>query len=75
MITLDLEEMTTEELSAIIMADLEPKPEDRNCGRKVCAWCKPARDLGPAHGLARGQITHGICPTCMAAMIADCDSP
>lgn len=71
MITLDLEEMTTEELSALVMADLEPLEADRNCGRVVCAWCKPNRDMGPAHGLKRGQITHGICPKCSAAMLAD----
>lgn len=32
------------------------------CGRRVCAWCKA--DMGCARDLKRGQVTHGICPTC-----------
>lgn len=69
-----LEEMPTEGIVAIIMADLETKEEHRNCGRVVCGWCKPVRDMGPAVGLARGKVTHGICPTCSAAMIAEADA-
>lgn len=38
--------------------------KERKCGRIVCAWCKPMRDLGPAWGLPKGKDTHGICPTC-----------
>lgn len=37
-------------------------------GRRACAWCR--KDMGPAPELARGQVTHGICPACMAAQIA-----
>lgn len=35
------------------------------CGRVVCAWCKPQRDIGPALLMPAGEITHGICPECM----------
>lgn len=34
------------------------------CGRLVCAWCKPQRDLGPSPLMRVGEITHGICPEC-----------
>ncbi len=34
------------------------------CGRVVCAWCKPQRDIGPAPLMPEGEITHGICQEC-----------
>lgn len=56
---------------------LEPlRPE--LCGRRVCAWCVPPRDLGPAPGVPAGSETTGICPECYAreraAMAAPADS-
>lgn len=36
------------------------------CGRVVCAWCVPMRDLGPAPGIAAGLTTHAICEGCLA---------
>lgn len=36
------------------------------CGRRVCAWCEPQRDLGPAPDVPAGRVTHGICPACLA---------
>ena len=46
-------------------ADLSAEP----CGRRICAWCVPHRDLGPAPSLAAGQITHGICEECSRRMM------
>ena len=43
------------------------------CGRVRCGWCK--RDMGAAHWLPKGEITHGICKTCYAAFDADIDKP
>ena len=40
---------------------------DPTCGRRVCAFCEPPRDMGPAPGLAFGDVTHGICAACAAA--------
>jgi hypothetical protein len=40
------------------------------CGRVVCAWCVPMRDLGPAPGLAAGLTTHGICGGCLDGELA-----
>lgn len=45
------------------------------CGRRVCAWCTPQRDLGPAPELAVGKITHGICEQCLAAQLAEVPLP
>lgn len=39
---------------------------ERNCGRYVCAWCMPQRDLGPAWKLPAGETSHGICGECRA---------
>jgi hypothetical protein len=39
-----------------------------DCGRRVCAWCVPPRDMGPAPLLAAGRVTHGICEACAASM-------
>jgi hypothetical protein len=41
------------------------------CGRRVCAWCTPQRDMGPAPELAPGKITHGICPDCFAVQFRE----
>jgi hypothetical protein len=41
------------------------------CGRVVCAWCVPMRDLRPAPELPAGKITHGICPACFAAQMTE----
>jgi hypothetical protein len=41
------------------------------CGRVVCAWCVPPRDLRPAPALPAGKVTHGICPECHAAQMAE----
>jgi hypothetical protein len=38
-----------------------------SCGRRVCAFCEPPRDMGPAPGLAFGDVTHGICAACATA--------
>ena len=40
---------------------------DQTCGRRVCAFCVPPRDMGPAPRLAFGDVTHGICPACALA--------
>lgn len=44
----------------------EPEAEvaEEKCGRLICAWCVPPRDLGPAPGFQPGEFTHGICPGC-----------
>jgi hypothetical protein len=42
----------------------ESKGAEGACGRQICAWCVPPRDLGPAIGFQPGELTHGICPTC-----------
>jgi hypothetical protein len=42
---------------------LAPAP---SCGRRICAWCVPMRDLGPAPELPAGQETHGMCDPCYA---------
>lgn len=34
------------------------------CGRRVCAWCVPPRDLGHALELPAGAVTHGMCAAC-----------
>ena len=39
-----------------------------DCGRRVCAWCVPPRDMGPALSLPVGRVTHGICDACAAMM-------
>lgn len=41
-----------------------PKGVDGECGREICAWCVPPRDIGPAPGFQLGEFTHGICPAC-----------
>lgn len=41
-----------------------PRQAEAACGRRVCAWCKPQRDLGPAPKLPVGAVTHGMCPEC-----------
>ncbi len=49
-----------------------PAPTSRpECGRRVCAWCQPQRDLGPAPGLAAGKVTHGVCPECFERQMAE----
>ncbi len=35
-------------------------------GRRVCVWCTPEHDLGPAEGIPDGQTTHGMCPAAEA---------
>ena len=40
-----------------------------NCGRRVCAWCKPPRDLGPAPSIPAGKVSHGICASCAAKLL------
>ena len=40
-----------------------------NCGRRVCAWCVPMRDLGPEPELPAGVSTHGICDACLGREI------
>lgn len=45
-----------------------PRP---TCGRRVCAWCVPMRDLGPAPDLAAGETTHGICEECARALVQE----
>lgn len=42
-----------------------------NCGRRVCAWCVPMRDLGPAPELPAGVSTHGICEECQRREFGD----
>ncbi len=43
----------------------EAKPEPvPACGRRVCAWCKPPREIGTAPELPAGAVTHGMCATC-----------
>lgn len=37
---------------------------EANCGRRVCAWCAPMRDLGPCPGIAAGQESHTVCRDC-----------
>jgi len=39
----------------------------QSCGRRVCAFCVPPRDMGPAPRLAFGDVTHGICAACASA--------
>lgn len=34
------------------------------CGRRQCAWCKTW--MGRKPGLPYGQVTHSICPDCLA---------
>lgn len=41
------------------------------CGRVVCAWCVPPRDLRAAPELPAGKVTHGMCPECFAAQMAE----
>jgi hypothetical protein len=43
----------------------EVRPRDPACGRRVCAWCVPHRDLGPAPGVPAGVITHECCAECL----------
>lgn len=38
-----------------------------NCGRRVCSWCVPNRDLGPCPGIPAGQISHTMCDQCGGA--------
>lgn len=37
---------------------------DASCGLRVCAWCEKV--MGPAVDLLPGEVTHGICPVCVA---------
>lgn len=39
--------------------------------RRICSYCKA--DLGPAPAGCSGD-THGICPTCLDALLAEIDS-
>jgi hypothetical protein len=41
------------------------------CGRMVCAWCVPMRDIGPAPGIAAGKVSHGMCPVCLEMQMAE----
>ena len=43
---------------------IEKEGGDRKCGRRVCAWCVPPRDLGPEPKIAVGEVTHVLCPVC-----------
>lgn len=49
-------------MSAVLLSVLEASAPA--CGRRVCAWCVPPRDLGPAPGLEAGKTTHGMCREC-----------
>lgn len=69
----DLELMSCEELKQLILRQLEAK-NTAQCGRRVCAWCVPQRDLGPAHELCCGDVTHGICKECSAAILGEFNS-
>lgn len=57
-------------LAAIYLVDfcarriIDTPPAKPRYGRRVCAWCKPQRDLGTAHGLPAGKVTHTCCPEC-----------
>jgi hypothetical protein len=42
----------------------ETEVAEDKCGRVLCAWCVPPRDMGPAPGFQTGEFTHGICPAC-----------
>ena len=35
-------------------------------GRRVCAWCDPHHDIGPAIGIPAGQTTHTMCEAARA---------
>lgn len=67
----DLENMSCEELKTVIV-NLFNKAEAGKHGRNECAWCK--KDMGVCFGIARGMVSHGICPTCAEFMKADCDA-
>ncbi len=45
-------------------AEAEIKVAEEKCGRFICAWCVPPRDMGPARGFQAGEFSHGICPGC-----------
>ena len=47
---------------------IEEESGDGKCGRRVCAWCVPPRDLGPDPKIAAGEVTHGLCPACAEAL-------
>ena len=44
--------------------EAEVEVAEDNCGRLICAWCVPPRDMGAAPGFHVGEFTHGICPVC-----------
>lgn len=53
-------------IAAIYLVDFLARlftPKQRH-GRRVCAWCVPQRDIGTAHGLPVGKVTHTCCPEC-----------
>ncbi len=47
---------------------IEKESGDGKCGRRVCAWCVPPRDLGPDPKIAAREVTHGMCPACAEAL-------
>jgi hypothetical protein len=46
--------------------------EDDNVGKRVCAWC--GKVLGDAPGLKKGEVTHSICPSCLAKVYGQLDN-
>lgn len=53
------------------MAQLNVTLAEANCGRRVCAWCAPMRDLGPCLGIAPGAESHTFCAECLVRTLGN----
>jgi hypothetical protein len=40
-------------------------------GRRVCCWCNPHHDIGPAPGLKAGEVTHTACEAARDRALAE----